>query len=246
MSTLDPALPTTGSRASRGETRSMVALGVSAALLALLSLGPQPEGPRVETAGAQQIRAFVADHGADLRLHALLTATLVPTVLVFAASLAALAFRRGSWVSGGVVLAAGAVVVVPPLLDAAVSGATLVQALDGTPLATVPDATVLTWYAMTNATHVLGDLWMAAIATMIAAGSLAILSSRALPRWLGLLGLVVAAAGAVGVVGVTLASPAISVIWFVGLVGWLVWSVAVAVCALRVAARDRSRRKAVT
>ena len=186
----------------------MFALGVSALVLALLSLGPQPDGPDVESASAQQIRDFLAGHGADLRLHALLTAALVPTVLVFAASLAHWP-SAGSWVSGGVALAAGAVVVVPPLLDAAVTGMTLVQALDGTPLATVPDTTILTWYAMTNGTHFLGDLWIAPITTMIAAGSLAILSSRALPRWVGFLGIVVAAPPS----SASSASPSPSPLW---------------------------------
>ena len=69
MSTLDPTqwIPSSQPRAATAHPAVMLALGVSALVLALVSLGPQPDGPDVESASAEQIRAFLAGDGTDLR-----------------------------------------------------------------------------------------------------------------------------------------------------------------------------------
>lgn len=207
---------------------------------------PQVDGPPVETATADQIRAFLAAHDSGIRIGAAAGAVAIPLVLVFTTSLARLirAQLPGSQladlvVGGGVLVALWHWVVI------AGTSTTLVQQLDGYDLARVDDATLRGWYGLSNFTHVFADLGMAGIATVMAAASIAILRTRFVARWLGWLGVVLAAGGALGTIGVMTAVRPLSYVWFVGIFGWWLWILAVAIgCTVRLR-RSRRRRSTV-
>jgi MFS family permease len=75
---------------------------------------------------------------------------------------------------------------------------------------------------------------MAAIATVMAATSIAALRTGLFARWLGWLGLILATGGAVG----TIAWPSLAFPWFVGIFGWWPWALTIAVtCGLRLRLR---------
>ncbi len=218
--------------ATRG---ALLATAISGTLYALGAFVPQVDGPPVETATAAQIRAFLAANDTGLRILATCGALAIPLVLVFTVSLARLIRSRlpGSLLAD-LVVAGGVLVALWHWLVVAGTSTTLVQALDGTDLATVDDATLRGWYGLSNYTHILADLGMVGIALVMAATSIAALRSGLFARWLGWLGLILATGGAVGTVGITLAWRPLSMVWFIGIFGWWVWALTIAVtCGLR-------------
>lgn len=228
--------------ASPSDRGALLAVAISGLLYVLGVFVPQVDGPPVETASADQIRSFLADNDTGLRASATAGAIAIALVLVFTVSLARLIRRRspGSPLADLVVVG-GAGVALWHWLVVAGASLTLVQTLDGTDLATVDDATLRSWYGLTNFTHFFADLGMVAMATVMAATSIAALRTGLFSRWLGWLGLVLATGGAIGTIGITLAWGPLSNVWFVGLFGWWVWALMLAVtCALRL--RSSARR----
>jgi hypothetical protein len=189
-----------------------------------------PDGPGVETATAAEIRAFLSENGTALRLGALVGALAIPTVLVFTVCVARLVRRRlpGS-VLADLITAGGVLIAVLHWLVAATAGMTLVQALDGTDLATVDDATLRSWYGLANLSHFLFDLGLAPVALVMVASSVAGLRAGFLPRWLSWLGLAFGTAGALGTAGVAIAWKPLALPWFGGLAGWVLWTLLVGV-----------------
>lgn len=221
-----------------------IAAAASSALSFILLFTTPPDGPSVETATADQVRDYYTSNATALHVAALAAAIAAPTLLVFCACLATLVSRHlRDTVWPALIVGGGVLIGVAQWLTAAVDANVTVQALDGTSLATVDDSVLLSWYAMTNMSHLLGDLAMSAIVLTLAAASWAGLRSTVLPRWLGWAGLVVAAGGAVGIAGVTLAIPALSYAWFIGLFGWTLWLPAVSVSLLARARRSPTRRQ---
>lgn len=233
----------TETAAARPSDRAaLLAAAISGLLYVLGAFVPQVDGPPVETASADQIRSFLAEHDSGLRILATTSALAIPIVLVFTVSIARLIRSRtpGSTLAD-LVVAGGVLVAIWHWLVVAGNSTTLVQALDGTDLATVDDATLRGWYGLTNFTHLFADLGMAGIATVIAATSIAVLRTGLFARWLGWLGLILATGGAVGTVGITLAWKPLAIPWFVGIFGWWLWTLTVALtCALRL--RHRATR----
>ncbi len=191
---------------------------------------PQADGPPVETASADQIRAFLAAHESGLRVLATTSAIEIPLVLIFTVSIARLIrTRTPSSPLADLVVGGGVLVALWHWLVVAGASMTLVQTLDGTDLGTVDDATLRGWYGLTNFTHFFADLGMAGIATVIAATSIAALRTGLFARWQGWLGLVIAAGGAIGTVGITSAWSPLSQVWFIGIFGWWLWVLIIAV-----------------
>ena len=230
--------------AGPSDRSALLAAAISGLLYVLLVFVPQVDGPPVETASADQIRSFLADNDAGLRASATAGALAIALVLVFTVSLARLIRRRSAGSPlADLVVAGGALVALWHWLVVAGASMTLVQALDGTDLATVDDATLRSWYGVTNLTHFFADLGMVAIALVMAATSLAALRTGLFARGLGWLGLVFATGGALGTIGITLAWGPLATVWFAGIFGWPLWTLVVAVtCGLRV--RSSARRAA--
>jgi hypothetical protein len=217
------------------ESGALLATAISGLLYVLLVFVPQVDGPPVETASADQIRSFLADNGSGLRALATAGALSIPLILIFTASLARLIRNRSAGSPlADLVVAGGVLVAIWHWLVVAVASTTLVQALDGTKLDTVNDATLRGWYGLLNFSHLFADLGMAAMATVMAATSIATLRTGLFARWTGWLGLAFAAGGAVGTVGITMAWGPLSNVWFLGIFGWWIWSfIVAATCGLR-------------
>ena len=228
--------------ANSSDRGPLLATAISGLLYVLLVFVPQVDGPPVETASADQIRSFLADHDTGLRASATAGALAIALVLVFTVSLARLIRSRSAGSAlADLVVGGGVLVALWHWLVVAGDSLTLVQTLDGTNLATVDDATLRGWYGLSNFTHLFADLGMVAMATVMAATSIAALRTGLFPRWQGWLGLVLAAGGAIGTVGITIAWGPLSNVWFVGIFGWWVWTLMLAVtCGLRL--RPRTRR----
>jgi hypothetical protein len=215
---------------STSERGVLLAAAIAGILYFILAWVRPPDGPPVEEATAAQIRAFLSENDTALRLGALVGALAIPTVLVFTTCVARLVRRRqpgsvlADLISGG-----GVLVAVLHWLVAATAGMTLVQALDGTDLATVDDATLRSWYGLTNLSHFFFDLGLAPVALVMVASSVAARRAGLLPRWLCWLGLVFGAAGALGTAGVAVAWKPLALPWFGGLVGWVLWTLLVGV-----------------
>ena len=218
-----------------GDRGALLAVAISGFVYFLLAFAPQVDGPAVETATAGQIRSFLADNDTALRVYATLGALAIPLVLVFTVSLARLIRGRSPGSSlADLVVGAGVLVALWHWLVVAGTSTTLVQAVDGTDLATVDDATLRGWYGLSNFTHFFADLGMPAIATVMAATSIAVLRTGLFARWLGWLGLVFAIGGVIGTVGLTIAWGPLSNVWFLGIFGWWLWALIVAVtCGIR-------------
>ena len=105
---------------------------------------PQVDGPPVETASADQIRSFLTlNNTSGLRASATAGALAIPLILIFTVSLARLIRSRSAGSPlADLVVGGGVLVAVWHWLVVAVASTTLVQALDGTRLATVDDATL--------------------------------------------------------------------------------------------------------
>ena len=222
---------------------TLLAAAISGGLYFLGAFVPQVDGPPVETAGADQIRSFLAAHDSGLRVLAAAGALAIPLVLVFTTSLARLirAQLPGSQLAD-LVVGGGVLVAVWHWVVIAGTSTTLVQALDGYDLARVDDATLRGWYGLSNFTHLFADLGMAGIATVMAAASIAILRTHLVARWVGWLGVICAAGGLLGTLGIATAWVPLADIWFLGLFGWWLWILIVAVsCALRL--RHARRRE---
>jgi hypothetical protein len=227
--------------ADPAERSALLVAAISGAIYFLGAFVPQNDGPPVETAGADQIRSFLAAHDAGIRFGAAAGAIAIPLVLVFTTAVARLIRARvpGSQladlvVGGGVLVALWHWVVI------AGTSSTLVQRLDGYDLKRVDDATLQGWYGLSNFTHLFADLGMAGIATVLGAASLAILRSGFVARWLGWFGIVLATGGLLGTIGVMAAWKPLAAVWFVGIFGWWLWILAVAIgCTVRL---RRSRR----
>ena len=218
-----------------GERGTLLAAAISGVLYVLFVFVPQVDGPPVETASADQIRSFLAGNGSGLRGIATASAVAIPLILVFTVSLARLIRSRsqGSPLAD-LVVGGGVLVAMWHWLVVAVTSTTLVQALDDTKLTTVNDATLRGWYGLQNFSHLFADLGMAAMATVMAATSIAALRTRLFPRWLGWLGLIFATGGAVGTLGITMAWRPLSNVWLLGIFGWWIWSLTIAAtCGLK-------------
>jgi hypothetical protein len=173
------------------------------------------------------------------------TVLAIPLVLVLTVSLARLIRLRapGSPLAD-LVTGAGVLLAVWHWFVTAATSSTLVQALDGTDLAKVDDATLRGWYGVSNVSHLFADLGMPAMATVMAATSIAALRTGILPRWIAWAGLVFATGGIAGTVGITIASEPVSWAWFVGIFGWFVWVLAVAIAsALRARGTASARER---
>ena len=208
----------------------LLAAAISGIFYFILAWARPPDGPPVEAATPAEIRAFLSEHGTALRLGALVGALAIPTVLVFTVCVARLVRRRlpGS-VLADLIIGGGVLVAVLHWLLAATVGMTLVQALDGTDLATVDDATLRSWYGLSNLSHFFFDLGMAPVAVVMVASSVAGLRAAFLPRWLSWLGLVFGVAGALGTGGVAVAWKPLALPWVGGLYGWVLWTLLVGV-----------------
>jgi hypothetical protein len=220
---------------SASERGALLAAAISGAVYFLIAFVPQLDSPPVETATAAQIRSFLTEHDSGVRILATAGMLAMPLVLVFTVSLARLIRGRSPRSPlADLVVGGGVLVAVWHWLVVAGTSTTLVQALDGTDLATVDDATLRGWYGLSNLTHIFADLGMVAIATVMAATSIAALRTRLFARWLGWLGLILATGGAIGTIGITTASSPLANIWFLGIFGWWLWALIVAVtCGLR-------------
>lgn len=238
---MDDAEIETVSQTDRG---ALLAAAISGLLYVLLVFVPQVDGPPVETASADQIRSFLTAHDTGLRAVATAGALSIAVVLIFTTSIARLIRRRSAGSPlADLVVVGGALVALWHWLVVAGASMTLVQTLDGTDLATVDDATLRGWYGISNFTHLFADLGMVAMATVMAATSLAGLRTGLFARWQGWLGLIFATGGAVGTVGITIAWGPLSNVWFVGIFGWWAWSLMIAVtCGLRLRSAARSAR----
>lgn len=228
----------TASRASTagpGTRGALIAAAISGLLYTAFAFVPQVDGPPVETASADQIRAFLAEHDTGIRVLAAAVVLAIPLVLILTVSLARMIRDRAPGspladlvVGGGVLLAVWHWVVV------AGTSTTLVQALDGTDLASVDDATLRGWYGLSNLAHIFADLGVVAMAVVMAATSVAALRTGIFARWFGWLGLALAAGGVIGAVGVMVAWEPLADVWFTGGFGWWLWTLMVAVtCGLR-------------
>lgn len=223
-----------------GDRSALLAAVISGLLYVVVAFVPQVDGPPVETASADQIRSFLAEHDSGLRILALAAALAIPLVLVFITALARLIRGRipGSQLAD-LVVAGGVLVAIWHWVVVAGTSTTLVQELDGYDLARVDDATLRGWYGLSNFTHFFADLAMLGIATVMAAASIAALRTGLFARWLGWLGLVFATGGVVGTIGITLAWKPLAVVWFLGIFGWWLWVLIVAVtCGVRFRRRD--------
>ena len=220
---------------NRTDRGVLLAATISGLLYVVVAFVPQVDGPPVETASADQIRAFLAAHDSGLRILATTSAIAIPLVLIFTVSIARLIrTRTPTSPLADLVVGGGVLVSLWHWLVVAGTSMTLVQTLDGTDLATVDDATLRGWYGLTNFTHFFADLGMAGIATVIAATSIATLRTGLLARWQGWLGLVIAAGGTLGTAGITMAWSPLSQVWFIGIFGWWLWVLIVAAsCGLR-------------
>jgi hypothetical protein len=197
---------------------------VAATLYFLLLFVVPPDGPSVETATTDQIRAYYVGNAAALHASALAAALAGPAIVVFCACLAQLVTQRvGPSVWPSLIVGGGVLACVGQWVTAAIDANTSVQGLDGTDLATVDDRVLSTWYALTNVSHLWGDLALSAVLLVLGASSGAAVRAAVLPRWLCWSGLVVAVAGALGVAGVTLGIGPLAYAWFVGLFGWTLW-----------------------
>ena len=228
--------------ANRSDRSVLLAAAISGTLYTLGAFVPQVDGPPVETATAGQIRAFLVAHDTGLRIVATAGALAIPLVLVFTVSLARLMrSRQPSSPLADLVIGGGVLIAIWHWLVIAGTCSTLVQTLDGTDLATVDDATLKGWYGLTNFTHLLADLGMPAIASVMAATSIIVLRTGLFARWVGWLGVILAVGGAIGTIGITTASKPLAAAWFVGIFGWWLWTLIVSItCALRLRQRTHS------
>lgn len=219
---------------------ALLTAAISGLLYVVVAFVPQVDGPPVETASADQIRSFLAEHDSGLRILAAAGVLAIPLVLVFTTALARLirGRRPGSQLAD-LVVAGGALVSVWHWVVVAGASTTLVQALDGYELADIDDATLRGWYGLSNFTHLFADLGMLGIATVLAATSIAALRTGLFARWLGWLGLVFATGGVIGTVGIAIAWKPLATVWFLGIFGWWLWVLIVAVtCGTRLQRRS--------
>ena len=229
---------TTNSTAARG---ALVAAAVSGVLYAAGAFLSQMSGPPVETATADQIRSFLADNDTTIRVTAAGSTVAMVLVMVFTVSLARLIRLRepGSAVAD-LVVGGGVLVALWHWVVVAGTSSTLVQALDGTDLATVNDATLRGWYGLTNFTHLFGDLGMIGMVVVVGGASISAVRTGLFARWTAWLGLFIAACGLLGTLGITLAVPSLSNVWFGGIFGWFLWIFIVGVTCGRRAIRSRA------
>ena len=221
---------------------TLFAIAISGLLYVLLVFVPQVDGPPVETASTDQIRTFLENNTSGLSAMATAGGLAIPLVLIFTASIARLIRGRmpGSQLAD-LVVGGGVLVAIWHWLVVAVASTTLVQALDGTKLSSVDDATLRGWYGLLNFSHIFADLGMAAMATVMAATSIAALRTGLFSRWFGWLGLIFATGGAIGTIAITMAWGGLSNVWFIGIFGWWIWSVTITItCGLRLRRRTRS------
>lgn len=216
------------SRELRSDRVLLIVAAVTSLLYFASAFSPQPEGPDVETATAAEVRAFYADNASSFQGNVAMNALAMVAVLVFTVSLARIIRHRepGSpladlVVGGGVLIAAW------QWLDMAINSMTFVQSLDGTSISSVSDSSLMTWYGMTNASHLWGDLAMIPIALVMGSASLAALQLKILPRWLGWAGLVCAVLGFLGVIFIATGARTASNLWFFGMFGWFLFVPAV-------------------
>lgn len=230
MSVEEPNVAVARSR-GRSDGGALLTAAVSGLLLVGTFFAQSPDGPKVGSATAGQIRAFVADNETAILVGATGGVASFVLVLLFTAALAQLVRSAlpGS-IMPGLVTTGGILIGVMLWLDAAAKSLTLLLPdLIDTKLGKVDDATVVSWYGLTGFTHFLGDLAMAPIVLTITAFSIAALEGLLLPRWLAWLGLVIGASGALGTLGITTASGPLYWFWFGGLLGWALWILLVSV-----------------
>lgn len=212
------------SRESSSGIRLVAAISGLLLTVAFLEGSFTPDGPKVGSATANQVRDFAADNTTALRLAALTGVCVLVLIVVFTAAIAQLVrLSAPASMLPSLIVAGGALVGVYVWLDAASQSMTVVlPELIDTDLAKMDDASVLGWYGLTSYTHYLGDLVMAPIALTVGAASIAVLRTRVLPRWQGWFGVLVTACGAIGLVGIATGT-LLWAFWFGGLLGWVLW-----------------------
>mgnify|MGYP002385093361 CR=1 FL=1 len=191
-------------RMARGERVLLIVAAVASILYFISAFSPQPEGPDVEAATSAQVRAYYEDNAASFQGNATMNSLAMAAVLVFTVCLARLIRRRepGSPLAD-IVVGGGVMIAAWQWLDMAINSMTVVQSLDGTKISDVSDSSLVTWYAMTNASHLWGDLAMVPIALVMGSASLAAIQMKLLPRWLGWAGLSCAVLGSLGLLSIT-------------------------------------------
>jgi hypothetical protein len=200
---------------------ALLVLGIAALITFLAGWVSTPDSPRVGQASAAEVRDWATANASALHTYA--TASVLASIgfLIVAASLSALVRRhlRGSMLSELILGSVVAFVVLTVLDTAASTIGLLLPGLIDTKLPDVADPVVRSWLAISGFTHLLGDLRMAFVATMIATGSLIALNLRLTNKWLCYAGLVIAGSAAIGVLGITLSIAALYPLWFAGMFG---------------------------
>lgn len=211
-------------QAARKDRVVLIVAAVASLIYFISAFSPQPEGPDVETATAPEIRAYYEENASNFQGNATMNAFAMAAVVLFTVSFARIIRRRepGSPLADLVVVG-GLMIAVWQWMDMAINSMTVVQSLDGTAISSVSDASLVTWYHMTNASHLWGDLAMVPISIAMGAASAATIRLGVLPQWLGWVGLVCSAAGSLGLIGITSGVEAVSLFWFVGIWGWFLW-----------------------
>jgi hypothetical protein len=200
---------------------TLLVVGIAALVTFVAGWVSAPESPRFGQASAADVRTWFETNAGALRVYA--TASMVAAVgfIIVAAGLSALARRhlKGSMLSEVVVGSVSLVVALTVLDTAAATVGTLLPRLIDTTLPAVQDPIVRSWLAVAAFTHFVGDLKMAFIALLVAAGSLIALRLHLTNRWLCFAGLAVSAGAGLGTLSVTLTVPALYPTWFVGMFG---------------------------
>ncbi|WP_328472247.1 hypothetical protein OHA21_09365 [Actinoplanes sp. NBC_00393] len=198
---------------------------VAGPLILVLSFTQPPDGPDMATASAAQIRTWALSQATALRIGALGGVLSLAVLLTATAALSRVirdALPRS--LLADLFAGAGLLLIGSLFLNStAWALPAVLPGLIGADLATVDDATLRGWYALTGFTHLLGDFQMIFIAVMVGAFSAAALRARMVPRWVGWLGVVITLSAVLGTVGITTSSDLLYGFWFGGLFGWVLW-----------------------
>jgi hypothetical protein len=205
------------SRATLGRT------ALTGLLLFLVSLGTMtPEGtPSPGDATAAQIRAFVADNDAIIRLNTLTALVSVGLFAFFVVGLAQLVgqARKDSPVPG-VILICGAVATAQTLLlVAAASIFAFPHEVEG-----LADSDIVNLFTLTAVTEWFAGLTLASVCMLlVGAFSYAALRGRIVARWVSWFGLTLAALEAVKVADIGLPGEVPSGTFLIVIFGWWLW-----------------------
>lgn len=234
----DTASETAPTRFAHRPTLLMTGLAGLLFVVSIFFEGPvEPD----DNASADQLRTYYSDNLAAIELQVFGEVLSALALILLAVGVGRLVRSAWSGLTTDLAVVAGALTAVWMWVQAAVDLVPAVVADDDGSFENVADSTMLSLDLVARIGETFGDVATVPRSLFVLAASIAMISSRVLPRWLGYVGVAVGTAGLLGVAGVAFGG-ALTIPWFVGLFGFLLWTLVLAVTCLARAVRARPRK----